>query len=236
MENKSSRKDKVTEVEGRSVKGVSIIFVDYLKWIRGHKGKRSQKIHCRRSKVSLGSRILKERICSWEYLIQFLSALPPQQNLIFLTELHVSSSRLWSTKDVKPQEEIFAWIANKGQSKHHCTQIVRFNDLATWTDNISERSNKSIQFRSLAQLCPTLRDPMDCSTPAFPVQHELPKLTQTHVPESVVPSSHLILCHPLLLPPSIFPSIRGFSNESVLHIRWPKYWNFCFSICPAIEY
>ena len=54
--------------------------------------------------------------------------------------------------------------------------------------------------------------------------------------ESVIPSNHLILCHPLLLPPSIFPSIRVFSNESVLHIRWPKYWSFSFSISPSSEY
>ena len=53
--------------------------------------------------------------------------------------------------------------------------------------------------------------------------------------ESVIPSNHLILCHPLLLPPSIFPSIRVFSNESVLHIRWPKYWSFSFSISPSNE-
>ena len=54
--------------------------------------------------------------------------------------------------------------------------------------------------------------------------------------ESVMPSNHLILCHPLLLPPSIFPSIRVFSSESVLCIRWPKYWNFCFNISPSNEY
>ena len=54
--------------------------------------------------------------------------------------------------------------------------------------------------------------------------------------ESVMPSNHLILCHPFLLPPSIFPSIRVFSNESVLHIRWPKYWSFSFSISPSNEY
>ena len=54
--------------------------------------------------------------------------------------------------------------------------------------------------------------------------------------ESVMPSNHLILCHPLLLLPSIFPSIRVFSSESVLHIRWPKYWNFSFSINPSNEY
>ena len=54
--------------------------------------------------------------------------------------------------------------------------------------------------------------------------------------ESVMPSNHLILCHPLLLLPSVFPSIRVFSNESVLHIRWPKYWNFSFSISPSNDY
>ena len=54
--------------------------------------------------------------------------------------------------------------------------------------------------------------------------------------ESVMPSSHIILCHPLFLPPSIFPSIRVFSNESVLHIRWPKYWSFSFNISPSNEY
>ena len=54
--------------------------------------------------------------------------------------------------------------------------------------------------------------------------------------ELVMPSSHLILCRPLFLPPSIFPSIRVFSNESVLHIRWPKYWSFSFSISPSNEY
>ena len=54
--------------------------------------------------------------------------------------------------------------------------------------------------------------------------------------ESVMPSNHLILCHPLLLPPSIFPRIRVFSNESALHIRWPKYWSFSFSITPSNEY
>ena len=60
----------------------------------------------------------------------------------------------------------------------------------------------------------------------------LPKLMSI---ESVMPSNHLILCHPLLLPPSIFPSIRVFTNESVLHIRWPKYWSFSFNISPSNE-
>ena len=77
---------------------------------------------------------------------------------------------------------------------------------------------------SVAQLCPTLCNPMDCSMPGFPVLHQsLLKLIST---ESVMPSNHLVLCPPLLLLPSIFPSIRVFSNESVLPIRWPKYWGF----------
>ena len=91
-----------------------------------------------------------------------------------------------------------------------------------------------IKFSSVAQLCPTLWDPIDCSTPGFPVLQQLLELTQTHAIESVMPSNHLILCRPLLLLPSIFPSIRVFSNESVLHIRWPKYWSF--NISPSNEY
>ena len=74
------------------------------------------------------------------------------------------------------------------------------------------------QFSSVTQLCPTLCDAMDCSIPGFPVHHQLLELTQTHVIESVMPSNHLILCYPILLP-SVFPSIRGFCSESVLCIR-----------------
>ena len=65
---------------------------------------------------------------------------------------------------------------------------------------------------------------MDCSTPGLPVHHHLPELSQVMSIASVMPSNHLILCHPLLLPPSIFPSLRVFSSESVLGIRWPKYF------------
>ena len=93
------------------------------------------------------------------------------------------------------------------------------------------------QFSSVAQWCPTLCDPMDCSTPGLPVYHQLPEFTQTHVHwvgDAI--SNHLILCYPLLLLPSIFPSIRVFSNESALCIRWPKYWSFSFSITPSNEY
>ena len=79
-------------------------------------------------------------------------------------------------------------------------------------------------------------DPTDCSTPGFPVHHQLPELAQTISMESVMPSNHLTLCRPLLLLPSILPSIRIFSKESVLHIKWPKDWSFSFSISPSNEY
>jgi len=77
---------------------------------------------------------------------------------------------------------------------------------------------------------------MDCSTPGHLVYHQLMEFTQTHVHWVGMPSNHLILCRLLLLLPSIFPSIRIFSNESVIHIRWPKYWSFSFSISPSNEY
>ena len=78
--------------------------------------------------------------------------------------------------------------------------------------------------------------PMDCSTPGLPVHHQLQSLFKLTSIESVMPSNHLILCRPLLLLPSIFPSIRVFSSESVLRIRWPKYWSFTFNISPSSEY
>ena len=89
---------------------------------------------------------------------------------------------------------------------------------------------------SLAQSCPTLCDPMDCSTPDFPVLHHLPEFAWTHVHwgNDVIQPSYPLL--PLLLLPSIFPRIRVFFNESTLHIRWPKYWSFSFSISPSNEY
>ena len=75
---------------------------------------------------------------------------------------------------------------------------------------------------------------MDCITPGFPVHYQLPEPTQTHFFVSFMSSNHLILCHPLLLP-SIFPSLRVFSNKSALCIRWPKYWCFSFNISPSNE-
>ena len=94
----------------------------------------------------------------------------------------------------------------------------------------------SVQFSSAAQLCQTLWDPMDCSMPGLPVHHQLLELLKLMSIELVMLSNHLILCHPLLLLPSIFLSIRVFSNESVLPNRWPKYWSFSFSISPSNEH
>ena len=89
---------------------------------------------------------------------------------------------------------------------------------------------------SVTQLCLTLCDPMDWSTPGFPVHHQLLELAKLMSSELVMPSNHLILCCPLLLLTSIFPKIRVFSNESAFCIRWPKYWSFSFSISPSNEY
>ena len=94
----------------------------------------------------------------------------------------------------------------------------------------------SVQFSSVAQSCPTLCDPMNLSTPGLPVHHQLPEFTQTHVHrvgDAIQPSYPL--SSPSLLPP-IPPSIRVFSNESTLCMRWPKYWSFRISISPSNEY
>ena len=90
------------------------------------------------------------------------------------------------------------------------------------------------QFSSVAQSCPTLCNHMYHSTPGFPVHQPPSSLRFTSI-KSVMPSSHLILCHPLLLLPPLPPSIRVFSNESTLHMKWPKYWSFSFSIIPSKE-
>ena len=94
----------------------------------------------------------------------------------------------------------------------------------------------SVQFSSVAQSCPTLCDPMDCSTPGLPVHHQLLEFTQTHVHrvgDTIQPSHPLLR---LLLLTSIFPRIRVFSKESALCIRWPKYWSFSFNISSSSEH
>ena len=119
-----------------------------------------------------------------------------------------------------------------------CVCTVVSNSLPTW--EAPQYSlvflPSSVQFSSVTQSCLTLCDPMECSTQGFPVHHQLPELAQTHVhqvTDVILPSYPLSSPSP---PPSIFPSIRVFSNESVLPIRWPKYWSFSFSISPSNEY
>ena len=94
----------------------------------------------------------------------------------------------------------------------------------------------SAQFSWVNPSCLTLWDPMNCSMPGLLVHHQTLESIQTHITESVMPSTHLTLCHPLLLLPPIFLSIRVFSNESTLCIRWSKYWSFSFNISPSNEY
>ena len=93
----------------------------------------------------------------------------------------------------------------------------------------------SVHFSSVTQSCPSLCNPMNPSTPGLPVHHQLQSSLRLTSIESVMLSSHLILCHLLLLLPPIPPSLRVFSNESTLHMRWPKYWSFSFSISPSKE-
>ena len=97
---------------------------------------------------------------------------------------------------------------------------------------LSERLNS---VSSVTLLCPTVCDPMDCSMPGFPITNSW-RLFKLISIKLVMPANHLILCCPLLLPPSICPIIRVISNESVLRISWPKYWRFSFSINPSNEY
>ena len=110
------------------------------------------------------------------------------------------------------------------------------SSLASRRESLTMDKCHSVQFSSVTQLCPTLCDPMNRGTPgslSITNSQSPPKLVSI---ESVMPYNYLILCHPLLLPPSIFPSIRVFSNESVLCIMWPKYWSFSFSISPSNEH
>ena len=111
--------------------------------------------------------------------------------------------------------------------------MANHSSILTWEIPWTEEP-QSVQF-SVVQSCPTLCKPLDCSTPGLSIiiSQSLLKLMPI---ESVTPSKHLILCHPPLLLPSIFPSIRVFSKESVLHMRWPKYWSFSFSISPSNEH
>ena len=114
------------------------------------------------------------------------------------------------------------------------SQILEVVPTNLWLQNSSRWS--SVQFGSVTQSCLILCKSIDCRLPGFSVHHQLPELLKITSIELVMPSNQLILCRPFLLLPSIFPSIKVFSKESVLHIRWPKYWSFSFSISPSNEY
>ena len=129
-----------------------------------------------------------------------------------------------------------------GRSGVHWGPSFWFSDsylIVSSHDMEAERASSSVSFCcrcSVAQSCLTLCDPMVCSTPAFPVLHYLPEFDHIHACWVSDAINHLILCHPLVSLPSIFSSIKVFSNESTLRIRWPKYLSFRFSISPSNEY
>ena len=116
---------------------------------------------------------------------------------------------IWATREAH-----VIWIATTTTIRYSYTSMVR----CTWVLSCCFCC-------SVAKSYLTLCDPVDYCTPGFPVFHHLLEFAQTRVFELVMPPNHLILCHPLLLLPSVFLSIRVFSNESTLHIRWPKYWS-----------
>ena len=138
------------------------------------------------------------------------------------------------------QARVLEWVAisscrgifpTQGLNPHflcrlHCRQL-----LYCWA--IGEAAQPGFQFSSVAQSCPTLCDPMNLSMPGLPVHHQLPEFTQTNVHWV---SDAIQLSHPLSFPspPAHNPSsIRVFSNESTLRMRWPKYWSFSFSLIPS---
>ena len=155
-------------------------------------------------------------------LICYLGGMGRSHKFIFLCEMlfvnHIHARTTWAKK--------------KNFFFKFCLEVMKSICLSVSLEFVIS----SVQFDSVAQSCLTLCDSMDCSMPAFPVHHQLPELAQTHVHRVSDAIHHLILCCPLLLPSSIFPSIRVFSNDSVLCIRWPKYWSFSFSISPSNEY
>ena len=116
----------------------------------------------------------------------------------------------------------------------HVKVFITSDIVAMGLEKDLERCIAECCYCSAAKSYPTLCDPVDWSTPGFPVLHYLPELAHTQVHWVSDATNHLIFCYPLL--PSFFPSIRVFSNESALPIRWPKYWSFSFNISPSNEY
>ena len=140
---------------------------------------------------------------------------------------------VWSSSTPRSLILIFT-ISSKKEWFQSCS--VFYDDIVIFSsDRQSTFYMLSFQFSSVIQSCLTLCNPMNCSTPGLPVHHQLPECTQTYVHwvgDAIQPSHP----HPLLLLPTIFPSIRVFSNESVLCISWTKYWSFSLSISPSNEH
>ena len=171
----------------------------------------------------------------WEELV-YRTFLLKTQGSISIPELSTTVHRISSNKEKSLQDGVGQrQTLLRPLGMHWWPQAdklckYRFQRVRQWA-----RQSWSCQFSSVVQSCPTLCDPMDCSLPGLPVHHQPQSSLKLMSIKSVMPSSHLILCFPLLLP-LIFPSIRVFSNESALRIRWPKYWSFSFSINPSNEY
>ena len=151
--------------------------------------------------------------------------------------LYFLGSKITSDGDCshENQKTLAPWNKSYDQPRHHIKKQ-RYYFANKSPSSQGNGFKKAVQFSSVAQLCTTLCDPMTHSTPVLPVHHQLPEFTQTHVhwiSDAIQPSHPLC---PLLLLPSIFPSVRVFSNESALGIRWPKYWSFSFNINPFNVY
>ena len=125
-------------------------------------------------------------------------------------------------------------VSSRWQSRRTYTHLLLW-ELQNYNSLLNNHRQENVQFSSVSQSCPTLCDPMNCSTPGLPVHHQLPEFTQTHVHQVSDAIQPFILCHPLFLLPPIPPSIRVFSNESTLRMMWPNYWSFSFSIIPSKE-
>ena len=132
------------------------------------------------------------------------------------TKLNVEFQRI-------PRRDEKALFIEQGKEIEENNSLEKTRDVFKKIRDTKGILQASVQFGSVAQSCPTLCDPMNHSTPGLPVHHQLPEFTQTTSIDSVMPSMHLTLCRPLLLLPPIPPSIRAFSNESTLRMRWPKY-------------
>ena len=180
-----------------------------------------------------------------------VSSLPLPEWSDSLRNLWYLKQSCWPPEDQKCLLLLLQWLAHdiltcwgadpvgtKGGKKFisQCQVILSILDM-TWPrakKHTEIHSSGNDQFSSVTQSCPTLCDHMDHARPPCPLP--TPRIYPIMSIESVMPSNHLILCHPLLLLPSIFPSIRVFSTESALHIRWPKYWSFSFIISPSSEH